>query len=73
MHILLHFHRKGNCILDKGIELENLKFTKEQFNYTIALAMMEKYYKEGKITKRLYEKIVEKYESKTLAKGYRRC
>ena len=28
--------------MDKGIKLENLKFTKEQFNYTIALAMMEK-------------------------------
>ena len=54
-------------------ELEKLKFTKEQFNYTIALAVMEKYYKEGKISKCSYDKMVEKYASKTLAKGYKRC
>jgi hypothetical protein len=44
------------------------KATREQINTTMALALMEHLYNEGKISKKVYEDILAKYRDKGIAK-----
>jgi len=42
------------------------KITKEQINVTMALALMKYLYNQGKISEKVYKKILDKYEKKIL-------
>ena len=45
---------------------ELIEYTTEQINHTLALVIMKKYTKEGKISQRAYEDMVKKYKNKIL-------
>jgi len=42
------------------------KITKEQINLIMALALMKHLYNQGKISEKVYKKILDKYEKKIL-------
>lgn len=45
--------------------------TKEQINTTMALALMRYLYNQGKISEKVYKKIVENYSKKALEESVR--
>lgn len=45
----------------------DIKITKEQINTTIALALMKHLFNQGKISEKVYKKILAKYGNKGLA------
>lgn len=47
--------------------------TKEQINTTMALALMKHLYNQGKISEKVYKKILSQYEKKGLAESKRSC
>ena len=47
--------------------------TKEQINMTMALALMKHLYNEGKISEKVYKKILDQYGTKALAKSNQSC
>ena len=47
--------------------------TKEQINITMALALMKHLYNQGKISKKVYKKILSQYEKKGLAESKGSC
>lgn len=47
--------------------------TKEQINTTMALALMKHLYNQGKISEKVYKKIVSRYEKKGLAEAKSSC
>lgn len=65
-------HKKGFCLswVDKATEKGekmDIKITKEQINTTIALALMKHLFNQGKISEKVYKKILAKYGNKGLA------
>lgn len=51
---------------DEGEKMSE-KITKEQINVTMALALMKYLYNQGKISEKVYKKILDKYSKKSLA------
>lgn len=51
----------------------NTEITKEQINTTMALALMKHLYNQGKISEKVYKKILSKYEKKGLAESKGSC
>lgn len=51
---------------EKGEKMD-IKITKEQINTTIALALMKHLFNQGKISEKVYKKILAKYGNKGLA------
>lgn len=49
------------------------EITKEQINMMMALALMKYLYKEGKISEKVYKKILSKYGKKGLADSENSC
>lgn len=47
--------------------------TKEQINTTMALALMKHLYNQGKISEKVYKKILSQYEKKGLAESKSSC
>ena len=47
--------------------------TKEQINTTMALALMKHLFNQGKISEKVYKKILSKYEKKGLAESNNSC
>lgn len=47
--------------------------TKEQINTTMALALMKHLYNQGKISEKVYKKILSQYGKKGLAESKRSC
>lgn len=47
--------------------------TKEQINTTMALALMKHLFNQGKISEKVYKKILSKYEKKGLAESKNSC
>lgn len=47
--------------------------TKEQINITMALALMKHLYNEGKISEKVYKKILSQYGKKGLAESKNSC
>lgn len=49
------------------------KITMEQINTTMALALMKHLYNQGKISEKVYKKILSQYEKKGLAESKSSC
>ena len=58
--------------MKKGENMGN-EITKEQINMMMALALMKYLYWEGKISEKVYKKILSKYGEKGLADIKNRC
>lgn len=56
----------------KGENMGN-NITKEQINITMALALMKHLFNQGKISEKVYKKILTKYEKKGLAEPKNSC
>lgn len=70
--------RAGNLILVRHGQIKNIQqkggnmssnITKEQINTTMALALMKHLFNQGKISEKVYKKILSKYEKKGLAES----
>lgn len=51
----------------------NIKMTKEQIDTIMALAMMKHLFNQGKISEKVYRRIVANYGNKTLAEQGNKC
>ncbi len=51
----------------------NIKMTKEQIDTIMALAMMKHLFNQGKISEKVYKRILANYGNKTLAEQGNKC
>lgn len=54
-------------------EKMNIKMTKEQIDTIMALAMMKHLFNQGKISEKVYKRILANYGNKTLAEQGNKC
>lgn len=65
-------HGQINLCNEKGGNMGS-NITKEQINTTMALALMKHLYNQGKISEKVYKKILSQYEKKGLAESKSSC
>lgn len=65
-------HGQINLCNEKGGNMGS-NITKEQINTTMALALMKHLYNQGKISEKVYKKILSQYEKKGLAEAKSSC
>lgn len=65
-------HGQINLCNEKGGNMGS-NITKEQINTTMALALMKHLYNQGKISEKVYKKILLQYEKKGLEKSKNLC
>lgn len=65
-------HGQINLCNKKGGSMDS-KITMEQINTTMALALMKHLYNQGKISEKVYKKILSQYEKKGLAESKSSC
>ena len=69
---ILGCHGQINLCNEKGGNMGS-NITKEQINTTMALALMKHLYNQGKISEKVYKKILSQYEKKGLAESKISC